>query len=371
MVIAVVAAYVVLSGSGDSEDKPSEGITIVDGSGKTITIKEPIETCTVVNTNIPKAMKVMGLVDNVENYLSYKESNRQSNYEEMIGLGFTKIDKDAPLASNLTNAEYFITKNVKYIIEPVSSNKLTATAEAACENAGIVIIKLDCFGDTMVEDMDKLLKLFGSPKKATTAYNNYLEVRNEVISKVVSKASIKESDLFLFYFNGLKAFYNQTAELSKTFENIWGHNAIGLVVDSPSGVTNKANEEGIKEALVKLDAEKSIDILVIRSSSGDQADKLVSNWNSGPIADYDLSYIHGKDSKVYCIDSDLLSGTIDYIAYVALAEIAGIDTGYSVSDLVDGFYDKYGFKPITDVYIWHYEFDDAGKLSKVVPADIE
>lgn len=366
-VIAVIAiAAIVLMGNGGN-DKPSEGITIIDGSGQEITIQEPIESCTVVNTNLPKAMKVLSLQDNVENIIFYKSSD----YQEYYDMEFTRIDENAPLASGLNNAEYFITHNVKYIIEPVSSNKLTKAAEDACKNAGIIVIKLDCFGDTMIEDMEKLVKLFGSTKKVQNAFVDYKSTRDKVIETVLGKVNIKESDRFLFYFAGLKAFYNQEAELSKTMGTIWGHNAIADVLSSPSGVTVKANENGIKEALTKLNGDKPIELLIIRATGGDQAADLEGKWTGTPIADYDLAYLKGKNSSVYCIESDLLSGPIDYIAYVAMAEVAGIDTGFSVYDLVDGYLDKYGFKLGTEVYIWHYEFDDNGTLTQVVKADIE
>ena len=366
-VIAVIAiAAIVLMGNGGN-DKPSEGITIIDGSGQEITIQEPIESCTVVNTNLPKAMKVLSLQDNVENIIFYKSSD----YQEYYDMEFTRIDENAPLASGLNNAEYFITHNVKYIIEPVSSNKLTKAAEDACKNAGITVIKLDCYGDTMIEDMEKLVKLFGSTKKVQNAFVDYKSTREKVIEAVLGKTDIKESDRFLFYFAGLTAFYTQEAELSKMMGTIWGHNAIADVLSSPSGVTVKANVAGIKEDLTELNGVKPIELLIIRATGGDQADDLEGKWIGKPIADYDLAYLKGKNSAVYCIESDLLSGPIDYIAYVALAEIAGIDTGFSVYDLVHSYLDKYGFKLGTETYIWHYEFDDDGTLMQVVKADIE
>ncbi len=365
IVIAVIAIAIIGVGAyfafaQQNPDPEPTGITIVDGTGQVITIDEPIDSCVIVNTNLPKAMKILGLEDNVSNIIFYKTSK----YQEYHDMGFTSIDKDAPLATGLTNAEYFITKNVKYIIEPTESDKLTPAAEEACKTAGIAVIKLDCYGDTLVEDMEKLCILFGSTKKVTTAYEGYLNIRNSVIDKVMSNVDIDPNDLFLYYFAGLKAFYNQDAELSKLFERIWGHNAIAEVLETPSGISIKATETGIKESLTDLDASKPITLLMIRGAAGDDETKLAAKWIA-PIKEYDLSYL--VDSNIYCVESEISSGVLDYIAIAAFAYITGVYTGFDIDDLVDDFYQKYGFKPHCDAYVWHFNVDADGEINSVEP----
>ena len=320
-----------------------------------------------INTHIPTSLKILGLQDNVDEILFYKSSK----YDYYHDAGFTKITKDAPLYSTLTNAEYFLTHGVKYILEPVNSSPLSSAVENACKNANITIIKLDCYGDTMIEDMEKLVKIFGSTKASQTAFNEYQGVRNAVLDAVLSKAKPTDDNLFLFCFMGVKGFYNKDAELSKTVEQIYGKNALTVIGAPISGVTNKVTEDGLYEKLVELDDTKPVKLLLLRASADDQASTLLTKWNENPVNKYKLSYIDGSNSQVFIVDSDLLSGPMDYIAYVSLGEIAGIDTGYSVKDLVSQYESKYKFPKQTSIYTWQIEFDADGNAVKVVDAGID
>lgn len=366
MAIAAVAVYLGMNNGGGDSPKPSTGIDIVDGSGASIHLDAPIESCYVMNTNIPTAMKILGLQDNVSEILFYKSSK----YDYFHDAGFKNITSDAPLYSTLTNAEYFMAHGVKYILEPVESQTLSDTVERACRDAGITIIKLECFGETMLEDFEKIVKIFGSTDKVKKAYNDYLGIRGKVVDAVFSKVQPTDDNLFLFGFMGLNAFYNGKAELSKIAEKIYGKNAITLTGATSTGVTNKATDEGLWEALTKLNGEKPVKMLFLRASADDQASDLLSKWNKTAFGKYDLAYKNGLDN-VYVIDSDLLSGPMDYIGYVSMAELSGIDTGYSVRELVEQYVQLYGFAKETSIYTWQIVFDSSGKATKVIDAGID
>ena len=354
------------NGGGD-DPKPTTGIDIVDGSGASIHLDGPLESCYVVNTHIPTAMKILGLQDKVDEIMFYKSSK----YDYFHDAGFDNITKDTPLYSTLTNAEYFQSHGVKYIIEPINSSPLSTSVENACRNANITIIKLDCYGDTMIEDMEKLVKIFGSTKEVKAAFDEYLDVRNDVVNAVLSKSKPTDDNLFLCCFMGIQAFYNKTAEVSRTIESVYGKNALTEIGASTNSATNKASEDGLYERLVELDAKKSINLLILRASGDDQADTLLAKWNKNAVNKYKLSYIDGTDSNVFVIDSDLLSGPMDYIAYVSLGEIIGIDTGYSVKDLAKQYESKYEFPKKTETYTWNVQFDADGNATAVVDAGID
>ena len=174
--VAVVAILVgggvavILNNNNGNNSEPA--IKIVDGSGRTIGLSEPIDSCMVVNTNVPIAMRVLGLQDKVKEILFYGDKK----YDYFKNAGYENITPSAPSAKNLTNAEYFITNNIKYVIEPVSSMKLSTTVEKACDSAGITYIRLNCYGETMLEDMEKLLTLFGNNETIRGNYNSYLSL---------------------------------------------------------------------------------------------------------------------------------------------------------------------------------------------------
>ena len=369
-VIAIIGIGAYFAFAQPHDDPEPTGITIVDGSGATITLDEPLTSCTIVSTNPAMAMKILGLTDKVDNIIFYTENKSEIYYEA----GFTKIDMsaDKPDAKTMANIEYLQMKGVKYIIEPVSSNKLSAAVETACANANITIIKLDCFGETMLEDMEKMATLFGDTKEIKKAYSAYIELRNKVIQPVISQKTV-DSDLFLFYFMGLGAFYNETGELSKTVETIYGKNATRLIDGlNPTSPTTKAPEkEGIFSSLTVINEEKSIKLLLLRGAAGDQAEQLASKWNSKSIHVYKFDYIDGLDSNVFAIESDLLSGPMDYIAYAAIGKIVGMELDFTVSELVEEYEQLYGFGPETETYIWEFLFDENGDLTSVIPSSID
>ena len=375
IVIAVIAIVIIGVGAyfafaQQNPDPEPTGITIVDGSGATITLDEPLTSCTIVSTNPAMAMKILGLTDKVDNIIFYTENKSQQYYEA----GFTKIDmsSDKPPAKYMTNIEYLLKTGVKYIIEPVKNNKLSSEIETACANANITIIKLDCFGDSMLEDITKIMTLFGNTESIEKAYNDYMVLRSKAIDPVVSQ-KVADNDPFLFYFMGRNAFYTQTAGLSYTVEQIYGKNALRLIdgIDLSHPTAEAPERGGINESLTVLNAQTPIKLLLIRGSAGDQAEDYYSDWINKSIHAYKFDFINGEESKVYAIESDLLSGPMDYIAYVAIGKIVGIDVELSISSLVDEYKQLYGFGPNTETYIWEFQFDENGDLAEVMPSSID
>jgi len=372
-IVVVVAVVAVLVGGGiaailnNINGKESEpAIKIVDGSGRTIGLSEPIDSCMVVNTNVPIAMRVLGLQDKVQEILFYGDKK----YEYFKNAGFDNITESAPSAKNLTNAEYFITHNIKYVIEPVSSMKLSTTVEKACDSAGITYIRLNCYGETMLEDMEKLLTLFGNTETIRGNYNSYLNLSQTVTETVLSKCSPSQNDLFLFYYMSFAAFYNQTSELSKITESIFGSNATRKIDGlNLNGISNQAPRTGgIQETLTGIDGSTPIRTLFIRMSANSSVEDAKYSWNGYSINCYKFSYMDDGtgNSRVFSIDSDLLSGPMGYIGYVALAEIVGIDTGYSIQTLLSEYTSLYGFqKPLTGM-VYQLVFDGMGVCTDAI-----
>ena len=72
--IAGIATAIVIS----NNDSSSEGYTIVDGSGKEIKVSGPVKSVVTVNTNVPKAMKILGLDDYVTGISNYSTPMMQN-----------------------------------------------------------------------------------------------------------------------------------------------------------------------------------------------------------------------------------------------------------------------------------------------------
>ena len=375
--IVTVAAVALLIGGGiaiaashSSKNDSEHAISIVDGSGREIGLDEPIDSCMVVNTNVPIAMRVLGLQNNVKEILFYGNSK----YDYFKDAGFENITSSAPSAKTLTNAEYFITQGIKYVIEPVSSMKLSTAVEKACDSAGITYIRLNCYGETMIEDMEKLVTLFGSTESLKKSFNDYKALSDGVRNSVLSKCSPQNDDLFLFFYMSFVALYNQTSEISKITETIFGSNATrkieGLDLNGISNQTPKTG--GILDTLTAIDSVTPIETLFIRVSANSSVEDAKASWNSYAINNYKFSYLDDGtgNSRVFCIDSDLLSGPMGYIGYVAIAECVGIDTGYSIPDLLGAYTDLYGFeKPHTGM-VYHLVFNGSGVCTDAVDVTV-
>ena len=310
-------------------------------------------------------MKILGLQDKVDEILFYKTENR---YQYFHDAGFSNISPDTPYYSTLTTADYFVENNMKVLLAPTTASPLSATLENSCREYGITIIKLDCFGETMIEDMEKLLKMFGNPENAVNALNEYKTLRNGVIDTVLSKCTPGDDKLFLYEMMGTSAFYNENGEISKVAEKIYGKNAVRLMGLAPTEkVTTSAKGDGPKEKLTEIDGEIPISMLFIRASAGDDAETIASKWNGNVVKDYNLSYL--KTDSVFCIDSEIITGTMDYIGYAAIAQACGVNTGYSLAELASQYGVLYGFPKETENNIWQLQFDENGKLVAVVDYD--
>ena len=365
-VAGIAVAIVLMNNNKDT------GITIVDDSGATITLSEPIKSAIVVNTNIPQSMKILGLENECADILFYSSSK----YDDYYAMGFTNINKDAPLAKNITNAEYILSKEVKYVIAPVSSMTLKEEAVNACKDAGITVIKLNCNGDEQMSGIDRLAKLFGNTEQIQKKYTEFKELRETVINGVLGKCSPSDAKTFLCYFGSGDSFYNQNAELSKIIESIYGKNALKDVNNLDlSGISNKAvTSGGILEALTVIDDNHPIDKLFVRGGGSLKASgtssKTVTNvqdyWKDTSkyaLSYYKFGYVATPTSEVYVIDSDLLSGCMSHIGYVVLAELCGIDTGYDPATLITEFNTKYSFSESTTNLAFRLAFDGSGNCT--------
>ncbi len=363
-VIAVAAVAVWGTQGGQSSDKEA-AIEFVDSGGNTIELDGPVDSVVSINTLPAIALKILGLQDKVDEILFYKTENR---YQYFHDAGFNNISADTPFYSTLTTADYFVENNMKVLLAPTTASPLSATLENSCKEYGIKIIKLDCFGETMIEDMEKLVKMFGNPEKSVKALNDYKALRNGVIDDVLSKCSPSDDNLFLFEMMGISAFYNENGELSKVVEKIYGKNAVRLMGLAPTEkVTTSAKGDGPNEKLTEIDDKTPITILFLRASAGDDAETIANKWNSNVVKDYNLSYL--KDDSVFCVDSEIVTGTMDYIGYVAMAQASGVDTGYSLAELASQYEELYGFPKEIENNLWQLQFDEDGKLTTVVDYD--
>ena len=354
MIIAIVAvavvaiaavAIVATSGGGGSSDGK---IKIVDGAGKEIVLDEPLDKVVVGNTNIPKMCVILGAEDLVTGLSFYSSSSDASNWEK-YGKMFPNA-KHMSIEPSMTAEEVY--KVAKAVIVPVESMTISYAQELAYKQMGITVIRLNCNGDTAQEDMEKLTVLFGETKKIMDNYEEYWTMYNEVKDTVLDK--VKASELveyrFLNYFSTGNAFYNQTAALSEIIESMSGKNALREIPGLDlSRVSNDADTLGMKEAVLKLDAGNPIDVMFIRGSASTTTETAAVKVFKGSVIFDSYKELNSvKNNDVYMFASDPMSGCLSYVAYVMIAEILEVDTGYDVAKLVSDYNERYGFSENTE-----------------------
>lgn len=352
VVIIVVAACAAVGLNLGKNKSDSSSFTIVDGKGTEFKFDGPIDGVVSVNTNIPKAMKILGYEDQLKGISFYGADTDAKNWEEFSPL--FPNSQHMSVTASMTGEE--IKKlGVDYVIAPVSSMTVKADAEAEYNNLGIKVIRLDCNGDNFLEeDFQKLITLFSGKDAKNEKYDAFEKMYNDVINTVLDKA--KGTDFsdktFLSYFSSMNKFYNQTAVISKNIEKLYGQNALRSIPDLDlSGVTNSAKDDGVREKVIETDANAPIDKIFFRGGSSTKpvvdASSAESAWSGSILCQNYSSLSAITAGEVYVFNSDVMSGPLSFVAFVMYAEICGIDTGYDVADLVEEYNKAYGFNELT------------------------
>lgn len=336
VLVAAGSAVVLMSGgNGDGKDVPAEArdVTVTDSLGNQVTLVAPITSFCTVNTNAAKFFQILGLSDRIVG-VDDDTKNYLDAYDGVASLG----DYKNP------NGEKIVQTGAKVIISQSSSRSLSAATEQSLkDNYGITVLRLDCYGENMMRDVQELLKLLGSDS-AEKAFGEFKAVYDGVVGTVLEKASAVEGDpSFLFLFASMSSkngtYYNENSELGKIAESIHGHNAlVDMGVTSTSSTSKPSNE-----TVFDYDQEGKLDFVFIRGTQGKTAEEDYRTFigTGGGLDFSNLNVV--KANRVFVIDTDVLSGPTDYIGYVCIAQAFGIDTGYDAKILMDEFEERYGF----------------------------
>lgn len=129
IIIGAAIGGVVFLAKGHSGGGGGDGnITIVDGSGKTITLSSPLTNVAVINSNIPKAMIMMDLDDSISTF--YYGSNKFDIKAEELA----KTQPDRNLGTYYTpSVETLVKYQVQAVICPVANMTLYSNVEKQCE----------------------------------------------------------------------------------------------------------------------------------------------------------------------------------------------------------------------------------------------
>ncbi len=345
VIIVVAACAVVLATGGGDKDKDTS-FSIVDGKGTTFEFDGPIDGVVSVNTNVPKAMKILGYEDQLKGISFYTSSTDTDNANWEKYKALFPDSTHMSVTKSLTAEEITDKTGVKYVIAPVTSMTVSTDQEKAYNLLGIQVIRLDCNGDTTFEDYEKLITLFSGKDGKNAKYDDFNDTYNKVVNDVVSKCKgIGDGKTFLAYFDSAKGFYNETAVVSNNIEKLYGKNALRSISGLDlSGVSNAATTDGLKEKIIELDSSKAIEKIFFRgSASTSDVSAAEKKWTGSEIYKSYGSLSAIKNGEVYVFNSDMMSGPMSYIGFVIYAEACGVDTGYNTATMMEEFNKKYGF----------------------------
>ena len=341
-VIIVVAATVcaaIIMNNGSKDDKlPTEGIVITDSLGKEITIDKTVEKVCIVNSNQAEFFQILDLGDKISGAC-------QGVFDEpTLKDGFLTDVTNLGKYNGTGIVENIVKTKVKYVITPTSMGIKAADITTLKDQYDITCIVLECYGTTMIQDAEQLVKMFSS-NSAKDLLNGYKDLYNSVKNTVIDKAKEAKVDMSFLAHVAMKgnAFYTDNSELAKNIESVAGHNSLKewyTTIDI-SETYARPNAESVAQQSQSV----GIDRLILRSSSSDaNLEATATKFISGFLKDYASSMTTISNGNTYVIHTDITSGCRDFIGFVAFAKIFGIETGQDMVKIANDFNEKYGFK---------------------------
>ena len=368
---AGIGAAVILMNNNNSEDN---GITITDDSGKTINISSPLNNVAVLNSNVPRAMLMLGLDDKISCY----------HYSGTFGIK-AEEDESNKLGTYYTpSVETLLQKGVQAVICPVYAMTLYTSSQKACEEVGIKVIRLECNGSSLNSDLVKISKLFGDPESATKTLNEYNSNSEKITNAIKDKLISENVELenYLFAFAARNAIYNQSSTLNKNYAPIFKEN-VTVMTDLPTdGVSNPADATGTIEAIHQI--ETSIDNFFIRANSKETTESaFLAHYSTFVGADKLLttSCKAVANGDIYVVNNALASGLYMPIGLLMIAEkVYGLDisvtldfgtektyTGLSdLSELVNDFQSRYFQKDLASGDLMLSQISSAGTTTSTL-----
>lgn len=360
IVIAAAAAIVLTSERSSDEGQ----ISIVDGSGQTITLDEPLTNVAVINSNVPRAMIMLGLDDTISCYY-YGNNTFGIAAEQAYEAG----DTNRRLGTYYTpSIEVLIDYGVQAVICPVSSMTLYSSVERACEQNGIQVIRLDCNGDTLLDDLQKLSTVFGNPESATQTLDDYMADYNATLQAVAEALEGTELYDYLCTFDSRNSIYNATSAMADLLSHAFANNVTSYTDLPTDSVTNTVNDGAVEAISEVMDR---IGVYLMRATNGalddggadaeaaadNEYNSYVGSPNSNLLVTTDSPAY--QNNQVYVIESEIMSGLYAHIGLVIIVSVVydvQVEGYEDISAAISEFQEKYNQSSLEDGHPLVYRY---------------
>lgn len=335
VVIILVAAVVAVTFSASDDDDDDDAISIVDGAGQKITLDAPLTNVCAINSNIPKAMIMLGIDDAISCY-HYSSKNH-------FGIK-AEDDSNADLGTYYTpSVETLLEYGVEAVLCPVASMTLYASSEKTCEENGITVIRLDCNGESLFDDLNKLSKIFGDPASATSMLSTYSDDYSAVVN--ATRNALTGTDLLDYLCTvqmtagGISgSIYNINSAIADLYEGVFDRNVTSYTDLATTSVTNAINDGSI-EAISKVMDHVEVFIMRNASLTKEAADSLYKEYVGTTNTLVTTDSPAYENNRVFVINSDLMSGLYGHIGLLLAAELSYDISVSGYSDINKVIYD--------------------------------
>ena len=336
IVVAATACAAVLIKGNSKDDLPTEGIVIKDSLGNEITIGKTVDKVCLVNSNQAEFFQILGLGDKIAGAC-------QGVFDDgSLKDGFLKDVTNVGKYNGTGIVENIVKTKVKYVLTPTSMGIKSTDITTLKDTYGITCIVLECYGNTMLQDAEQIVKMFSS-NSAKKVYDEYKGLYDSVKNVVMDKAKEKKVNMSFLAHVAMKgnAFYTDNSELAKNIESVAGQNSLNKWYTTIDLSETYARPDA--ESVAYQSQNVGIDRLILRSSSSDaNLTATATKFITGFLKEYDMKTV--DDGNTYVIHTDITSGCRDFIGFVAFAKIFGIETGQDMVKIANDFNEKYGFK---------------------------
>ncbi len=330
------------------DDPVDTTVEIVDSAGNSYTLDGPLDKVCIISGNQADFFQILDLGDKIAG-ASQTVFNSESSYKSGFLSNVTNLGKYSDSAAIVEN---IVTTGVKYVLTPTSMGLKTEAINNLQDNYGITVITLECYGETMIQDAEQIVKMFGSDS-AQAKYDEYLSLYNGVKDKAVKSASSVGSDIsWIIQTPTMKGYYTDNSEQAKNAATIAGHNSLSEWYDSSLDISGTFATPSA-ESVAQQSQSVGIDYYIVRGSSSKTLEASAESALSS-LGDYAGSVKAIADGNMYVIDSDVASGARDYIGYAVYAQIFGANTGLDLVGLANEFNSKYGFTEVYETLLYNY-----------------
>ncbi|MDD4668510.1 MAG: hypothetical protein WCQ63_04070 [Methanomethylophilus sp.] len=201
---AGAAAYTYHDNRSEETTSPHD-VTITDSLGNQVTVTALVTSICTVNTNAAEFFEVLGVEDRVVSADSATISSLSEIYGNVLDVGSYKTPSGKKIAES----------GAAIVVSQSSARSLSsATEQALKDNYGITVLRLDCYGETMLNDVEQLVKIMDSDS-AENAYDGCVSTYDSVKDQVLKLSESCSGDpSYLMYFTSMGRYYNENSERS-------------------------------------------------------------------------------------------------------------------------------------------------------------